>query len=150
VEPAFKLETLHTAAHVYNLAGRHEDALYLCREGLGLARDLGVQFVTADWLGISGDAYYGLGRYSEAAESLRSALPVYRDHFMRRHYGLCLLKIGHAHQAMGEYQAAIDHLTESLGIFDGLQLEHYAERAREALISCHSHQRTTCDQPPEA
>jgi tetratricopeptide (TPR) repeat protein/transcriptional regulator with XRE-family HTH domain len=132
-EPAFRQETLHTAAHVYNLAGRHDDALHLCREGLGLARALGVQLVTAEWLGISGDAYYGLGRYSEAAESLRNALPVFRDHFMRRHHALCLLKMGYAYQAMGDYQAADRHLKESLGIFDQLQLGHYAEQAREAL-----------------
>ncbi len=149
-EPAYKQETLHTAGHVYNLAGRHEDALHLCQEGLGLARDLGSQFVTADWLGISGDAYQGLGRYREAAESLQNALPIYRDHFIRRHHGLCLLKIGHAYQAMGDYQAAIRHLKESLDIFEELQLGHYTARARETLITCQSLQHPTSDQLPNA
>ncbi len=124
---------LHTVAHVYNLTGRHEGALHLCEDGLGLARDLGVRVATADWLGITGDPYYGLGRYHEAAESLRSALPIYRDHFMHRHHALCLLKMGYAYQAVGDYQAAIPHLDESLGIFDKLQLGHFAERARGAL-----------------
>ena len=66
-EPAFEHEALHTAAHVYNLAGRHEDALDLCQQGMSLARVLGVQNMEAEWLGVSGDAYYGLRRYREMA-----------------------------------------------------------------------------------
>ena len=132
-EPAFEQETLHTLAHVNNLAGRHEVALRFSQEGLSLARDLGLQTTMAEWLGIRGDAYHGLGRYREAAESLRSALPIYRDHFMRRHHALCLLKMGYAYQALGDRQAAIGHLQECLAIFDQLQLGHYAERARETI-----------------
>lgn len=115
----------------------------LCQVGLGLAKDLGAP--TADWLGVIGDAYYNLGRYQEAAESLRSALPQFRDHFMLRHQGLCLLKMGYAHQAMGDYEIAIGYLTESLAIFDQLQLGHFAERARETLITCQSGQRALRD-----
>jgi transcriptional regulator with XRE-family HTH domain/tetratricopeptide (TPR) repeat protein len=135
-EPAFEHEILHTVAQVYSLAGRHGDALHLCLEGRGRARDLGLQVAAADYLGISGDAYYRLGRYRESAESLRSALPIYRDHFMRRHHALCLLKMGHAYQAMGDYQTAIGHLQESLDIFGQLQLDHHVARAREALVAC--------------
>src|SRR5258708_4216307 len=58
-EPAFEHQVLHTVAHVYNLTRRHEGALHLCEDGLGLARDLGVRVATADWLGITGDPYYG-------------------------------------------------------------------------------------------
>jgi tetratricopeptide (TPR) repeat protein/transcriptional regulator with XRE-family HTH domain len=147
-EPAFEAEILHTAAHVYNLAARHEDALRLCQDGLSMAQSLGAPI--ADWLGVLGDAYYGLGRYHEAAESLRSALPMFRDHFMHRHQGLCLLKMGYAHQAMGDHHAAVRYLKESLGIFDQLQLGHYAGRARETLMACQSFQRATSDQPPDA
>ena len=132
-QPSFEQEVLHTVAAVYTLAGRYTDALRLCQEGLGLARDLGVQPAIADWLGMFGDVYHGLGRYGEAAESLRSALPIYRDHFMRRHHGLCLLKMGYAHQAMGDHLAAIRCLQESLDIFSQLQLAHYARRARDTL-----------------
>jgi tetratricopeptide (TPR) repeat protein len=114
-----------------------------------MAGDLGVRVATADWLGLSGDAYYGLGRYRESADSLRSALPIYRDHFMRRHHGLCLLKMGHAYQAMGDHQAAIRSLQECLGIFGQLQLDHYAMRARETLIICRDSQRADSDRPPE-
>jgi tetratricopeptide (TPR) repeat protein/transcriptional regulator with XRE-family HTH domain len=138
-EPTFKQECLHTAGVVYNLAGRHQDALYLSEEGLAAAGDLGFQ-TAADWLAISGDAYQSLGRYQEAAETLRIALPVFRDHFMHRYHGLCLLKMGYAYQAMGDHQTAISHLNESLAIFTQLQLNHYTQRAREALsISQHSH-----------
>ena len=97
--------------------------------------------IAPDWLGLSGDAYYGLGRYLESAESLRRALPVYRDHFMRRHHGLCLLKMGYAYQAMGDHEAAIGSLQESLDIFGPLQLSHYAMRARETLMICQESQR---------
>ena len=135
-EPAFEHEILHTVAHVYILSGRHEDALGLCQDGLGMAGDLGVQVAAADWLGLTGDAYYGQGRYRESAESLRSALPIYRDHFMHRHHGLCLLKMGYAYQALGDNQTAIRCLRESLAILEPLQLEHYADRARETLVSC--------------
>ena len=131
-------EILHSIAYVYNLTGRHEDALQLGRNGLNLGRELGEQ---RDWLGLLGDAYHGLGRHSEAAESLREALPFYRDRFMR--HALCLLKMGYAYQAMGDYDAAISHLSESLDIFDQLQLAHYSQRARDALTTCHNSWRVT-------
>jgi tetratricopeptide (TPR) repeat protein len=106
-----------------------------------MAGDLGVQVATADWLGLSGDAYYGQGRYRESAESLRGALPIYRDHFMHRHHGLCLLKMGYAYQALGDNRAAIRYLRESLAILESLQLDHYAGRARETLVHCLDNQR---------
>jgi hypothetical protein len=53
----------------------------------------------ADWLGMSGDAYYGLGRYRQSVTALRSALPVFRDRFMHPHHALCLLKMGYAYKA---------------------------------------------------
>jgi tetratricopeptide (TPR) repeat protein len=140
-EPAFEQEILHTVAHVYNRAGLYEDALRLCQDGVAMARSLGVQTAMAEWLGVIGDAHYGLGRYHEAVESLRTALPTYRNHFMHRHHGLCLLKMGYAYQATGDYQAAIGHLSESLGIFGQLRLDHYTERARQALGTCESRQR---------
>jgi hypothetical protein len=33
---------------------------------------------------------------------------------MRRQHALCLLKLGYAYQAMGDYHAAVDHLEESV------------------------------------
>jgi tetratricopeptide (TPR) repeat protein len=107
-----------------------------------------LQFVVAAWLGITGDAYQGLGRYRAAAESLNAALPIFRDRFMRRHHALCLLKLGYAYQAMGDYQTAISYLTESLGILDRLKLVTYAERARQAIDACRASQRPSSEQPP--
>jgi tetratricopeptide (TPR) repeat protein/transcriptional regulator with XRE-family HTH domain len=135
--PALEHEVLHALVSVYNLVGRHEDALRLCREAPGQHQDLGALAI-ADWLGQLGDSYHGLGRYREAAESLHSALPIYRDHVMRRHHALCLLKLGYAYQAMGDHEAATSHLKESLGIFEQLRLDHYTQRARQALITCHA------------
>jgi tetratricopeptide (TPR) repeat protein len=120
---------------VYHLVGRHDDALRLCQDGLDLARDLGIKVATAEWLGIRGDAYRGFGRYREAAQSLSTALPIFRDHFVRRHQGLCLLNLGYAYQAMGDHQTAAAYLSESMAIFGHLGLGHYTERAREALNS---------------
>jgi tetratricopeptide (TPR) repeat protein/transcriptional regulator with XRE-family HTH domain len=131
---AVEYEVLHTLGHVYNLAGRHEDALRLSQQGMDTARDTAI----AEWLCIRSDAYRGLGRYREAAESLTVALPIFRGHFMRRYQGLCLLKLGQIYQAMGDHQTAARHLTESMTIFSQLQLAFYAERAREAINADHA------------
>lgn len=112
-----------------------------------LGRDLGEQAL-ADWLCVLGDAYHGLGRYGEAVESLRSALPFYRDRFMHRDHALCQLKTGYAYQAMGDRRAAISCLKNSLDIFEQLQLAHYTERARSALTACQTSQLVTSDQLP--
>jgi tetratricopeptide (TPR) repeat protein/transcriptional regulator with XRE-family HTH domain len=133
--PVFEHEVRHTVAGLYSLTGRHQDALDIGQRSLAEARRLGSQVAIADWLGIVGDAYRGLARYGEAAESLGEALPMYRDQFMRRHQGLCLLKLGYAYQAMGDCQTAADHLRESLEVFRQLQLDHFAARASEALLA---------------
>jgi tetratricopeptide (TPR) repeat protein/DNA-binding XRE family transcriptional regulator len=133
---ALQHEVLHTAAVVYQKAGRYEDALRLCQNGLELARSLRIQVATAEWAGIHGDACHGLGRYREAIDALGTALPIFRDHFMRRHHGLCLLKMGDAYLAMGDDQNAVTHLTESLDIFSQLELNHYVDRARQSLSTC--------------
>jgi tetratricopeptide (TPR) repeat protein len=134
--PAFEHEVLHTVAAVYSLVGRHEDASRLGQQGLAEARRSGAPLPIADWLGILGDAYRGLGHYRAAAESLLGALPIYPDHFVRRHHGLCLLKLGYTYRAMGDYQAAARCLQDSLDVFSQHQLPHYQARAREALLAC--------------
>jgi tetratricopeptide (TPR) repeat protein len=144
-EAALEFEVLHALAHAYNLSGRHEDALRLSQLGMDMARHLGAQAAIAGWLGIRADAHRGLGRYREAAESLTAALPIFGGHFMRRHQGLCLLRMGHTYQAMGDHQTAARYLTESMTIFSQLQLDHYTERAREALNGSH-----VGDLPPSA
>ncbi len=148
-EPIFEHEVLHTTAHVNNLAGRHDVALQVSQEGLLLAENLGGPVVTAGWFGIRGDAYQGLGRYREAAESFRRASPIFRDHFMRRMHALCLLKMGYADQALGDHQAAIGHLQESLDIFGRLQLGHYTQQALTALDACQDGRRADAGQPPD-
>ena len=135
-EPGLEHEVLHSVASVYTAVGRHEDALQLCHEGLAMAQRLGVQAAVAEWLGVRSDACRGLGRYRDAAESLLSALPIFRDHFMHRHHGLCLLKLGYTYEALGDYQAASHYLEESLDIFRRLRLTRYADRARDTLRTC--------------
>jgi hypothetical protein len=41
--------------------------------------------------------------------------------------------MGYAYQAIGDYPAATGHLSESLAIFDELQLAHFVGGAHEAL-----------------
>jgi transcriptional regulator with XRE-family HTH domain/tetratricopeptide (TPR) repeat protein len=135
-QPAYEFQALHTLTHLYNVAGRHQDALLMCAEGVDRAPDLGGPTAVAEWLGVRGDAFRGLGRHSEAAESLLGALPIFRDHFMRRHHALCLLKLGYTYQAMGEHRAAARHLQDSMDIFGRLNLAYFTDRAREALLAC--------------
>jgi tetratricopeptide (TPR) repeat protein/DNA-binding XRE family transcriptional regulator len=145
-EPGLEHEVLHSVANVYTLVGRSEDALRLCHEGLAMAQRLGVQAAIAEWLGVRGDACRALGRYREAAESLLSALPIFRDHFMHRHHGLCLLKLGYTYEALGDYQAACRYLEQSLDIFGRLRLANYADRARDTLRTCQG----LASSPPDA
>jgi tetratricopeptide (TPR) repeat protein/DNA-binding XRE family transcriptional regulator len=142
-EPALELEILHTAAHVCNLAGLHDAALRHCEVGTPLAQRLGLQVNVAALSGIRGDSHHSLGRYREAVEAFRSALPMFRDHFLHRHHALCLLKLGYAYQALGDREAAARHPQESVEIFDRLWLDHYTTRAREAPRSVRPSQLTT-------
>ena len=55
---------------------------------------------------------------------------------MRRHQALCLLKLGYAYQAMGDYRQAIADMEESLSIFRELRLTHYEERVLQTIETC--------------
>jgi DNA-binding SARP family transcriptional activator/tetratricopeptide (TPR) repeat protein len=136
-----EMEIMHSAAHVYNLTGRHQAALDICQRGLQRAREVGLPGREAEWLAILGETYDLLGRHREAAASLRAALPIFRTHLMHRFHALSLLKLGYAYQAMNNYLAAARRMEESLVIFDELQLSHYSQRAREGIASCRDHQR---------
>jgi DNA-binding SARP family transcriptional activator/tetratricopeptide (TPR) repeat protein len=130
--PAYRLSALHAAGHVYSLVGLHERAVSACLEAVDLAGALGDVFGQALALGMLGDAFHGLGRYAEAADSLRTALAVFRQHSNRRFYALCLLKLGYADEAMGSPEA-VGHLEESLRLFEELRLLPKADAARQAL-----------------
>ena len=119
---------MRAVAHVANLAGRHQEAIDLSHEALALNEKLGVGVENASWLGIVGDALHGLGRYQEAVEAFSKACPIFQDHFMRRHQALCLLKVGYAYLAMGDCQAALANMEESLPILHELRLTQYEQR----------------------
>jgi tetratricopeptide (TPR) repeat protein len=135
-QPAWELEVLHSVAHVANLTGQHEAAIGRYQEALELHQKVGVAVNKGSWLGTIADASPGLGRYQQAAETLSAALPMFRGHFMRRYQALCLLKLGYAHQAMGDYREAIINVAESLSIFRELRLAHYEERALRTIDAC--------------
>jgi len=139
-QPACERELLHTVTYAYTLAGRCLSALNMCQQGIELDRQLGFPDKESVWLGVLGDAYYGLGRYGEAADAYTRALAGYRDQFLRRHYALCQLKLGKTYQAMGRMSEAISHLEQSLALFRELHLPHYEERARQTLSLCQDDQ----------
>lgn len=147
-DPTCHREVLHTVAYVYSGAQRHTAAMKLCQRGLDLDARLGYPAGEAIWLGVLGDTYFSLKRYLEASVTLRRALETFRQNFMRRHQALCLLKLGYAHQAMGDYVSAVHHLTESLPIFAELRLRHYERRAQEALALCQKGQFSDLSEPP--
>jgi DNA-binding SARP family transcriptional activator len=144
-EPSWEMEMLHSTAHVHNTAGQHEIAIKVCHEGIDLNRRLGVSIGLFEWQGVLADAYQGLGRYQEAADILAEAVPGFRDHFMRRHHALALLKLGYAYQAMGQFTTAIGYLEQSLPIFAALRLPHYEERVQQTIQDCRNGQ---SGQPP--
>jgi transcriptional regulator with XRE-family HTH domain/tetratricopeptide (TPR) repeat protein len=142
-QPTSEQEIMHSVAHVYNLMGEYEEGLRVAQEGLARARGLSLQVAKGDWLGISADAYQGLGRYREAAQALLAALPIFRDHFMHRHHALCLIKLGYAYKSMGDGQAAARYLHQSIDMFSELELPRFQARAREALEACQTTQHAT-------
>jgi tetratricopeptide (TPR) repeat protein len=142
---------MHSVAHVANLTGRHQQAIDLCHEAFEKQRRFGVNFDQADLLGVMADAHHGLGRYREAAEALSMALPIFRDHFMRRHHALCLLKLGYAYQAMGDYGQAITSAQESLPIFRELRLAQYEKQVFQTIANCERGLKlTTLPLPPHS
>jgi tetratricopeptide (TPR) repeat protein len=132
-EPVYELDILRMLAHVNNLAGRHGIARDLCREGIGLSSRLGYTAGDAYFLGSLGDACHGLGRYQEAIEAYSRALPVFREHAIRRHQALCLLKMAESCQALGLHDRALPFLEECLPVFGELRLPLFGQRARRAI-----------------
>jgi DNA-binding SARP family transcriptional activator/tetratricopeptide (TPR) repeat protein len=132
-EPVYELDILRMLAHVNNLAGRHGIARDLCREGIGLSSRLGYTAGDAYFLGSLGDAYHGLGRYRDAIDAYMSALPIFREHGLRRHEALCLLKMAESCQALGSHDRALPFLEECLPVFGDLRLPLYEQRARRAI-----------------
>jgi DNA-binding SARP family transcriptional activator/tetratricopeptide (TPR) repeat protein len=131
----YKLVVQHCLAYVCTLVNQHERAAIVCREAIELSCELGDIASEALMRGILGDAYQGLGRYSDAADSLKRALPALRRDQRQRLHAVCLLKLGYAYEAMGSPEA-IGYLEESARIFTELRLPRKADAARLALQRC--------------
>ena len=108
----------------------------MCLRRIELSRELGSPCSEALALGVLGDAYYGLGRYQEAADTWLQALPVFRDHGRSRYHALCLAKLGHEYEAMGRYPEAIRYLEQSVPVFRRMRLQHKIEHALAAIDRC--------------
>jgi tetratricopeptide (TPR) repeat protein len=127
---------LHRLAFVCTMAGQCDRAIELCARRRGLSWKMKDVRGEALSLGVLGDAYQGLGRYQDAVQAFSQALPVFRDHFIRRHHGLCLFKLGCAHRALGNHRQAAQHLAESVPVFRDLRLPAYEQRALRILSEC--------------
>ena len=132
-EDSFRQYVLHDLAHSCIKAGRYHEAIELSLRRFELCRQVGDLRGEALSMAVLGDAYHGLGRFEDAVSAFEQALPVFRDHFIRRFQAVCLFKLGCAHAAMGNPMQANRSLRESLPIFRELRLPAYEESVREAL-----------------
>jgi len=124
---------LHSLAFSCTRAGKHDEAIELLLQRFELCQKLGDLRGQALSMGVLGDAYHGLGRYEDAVAAFERALPVFRDHFIRRHHALCLFKLGCAYGAMGDATQAERSLQESLPIFRELRLYAHEDQVRQVL-----------------
>jgi tetratricopeptide (TPR) repeat protein len=130
---SFVQYALHTLAYGCSRAGRYQEAIYLSLRRLELCRKVGDLPGQALAMGMLGDAYYGLGRYQDAMTAFEQALPVFRDHFIRRFQAVCLFKLGCVHAATNNPGQAERFLRDSLPIFRELRLPIYEDKVHEAL-----------------
>jgi DNA-binding SARP family transcriptional activator/tetratricopeptide (TPR) repeat protein len=135
-EQARELDTLRMLAHVNNRAGRYSVAERLAREGMELAGERHYLADYAYFLGSLGDACCGLGRYQNAIDAFGRALPTFREHGLRRHEALCLLKMAESHLALGHTSRANAYLVQCQPVFTELRLPEYVRRAQKAIDRC--------------
>lgn len=135
-EQTRELDTLRMLAHANNLAGHHSTAGRIAVQGIDLAGERHYVADRAYFTGALGDACYGLGKYRDALDAFGRALPTFREHRLRRHEALCLLKMAESHLALGETSPARAYLTECAPLFTELQLPAYIQRVQRALKEC--------------
>lgn len=131
--PTFLQYALHNLSHTCELSGEHDRAVELATRRRELCRAEGDLRGAALSEALRGDAYFSLGRYSEAVDAYTQALPVFRYHSIRRFEGLCRYKLGCAYWKAGDAEQAALHLSESLPIFRDLRLPGFEERAQQLL-----------------
>jgi DNA-binding SARP family transcriptional activator/tetratricopeptide (TPR) repeat protein len=135
-EQARELDTLRMLAHVNNLTSRHSAAEHLSRQGIDLAGQRNYVADRAYFIGALGDACQGLGRYQDAIDAFGRALPMFREHGLRRHEALCMLKMAESHLALGNTNQARPYLILCQPTFRQLQMSAYLQRAQKALATC--------------
>jgi tetratricopeptide (TPR) repeat protein len=135
-EQTHELDTLRMLAHVNNRAGCHPVAEQIARQGVDLAGEWHYIADRAYFLGALGDACYGLGRYQDALDAFSRALPVFQEHWLRRHEALCLLKMAESHLALGHTSPASTYLGQCQPLFRQLRMSAYVLRAQNAMKRC--------------
>jgi DNA-binding SARP family transcriptional activator/tetratricopeptide (TPR) repeat protein len=132
-EQTRELDTLRMLAHVNTFTGRHPAAERIARQGIELAQERNYVADHAYFLGTLGDACHGLGRYQDAIDAFSRALPTFRQHGLRRHEALCLLKMAESHLALGNDRQARTCLEQCQPMFTELQMPAYVHRAQKGL-----------------
>jgi transcriptional regulator with XRE-family HTH domain/tetratricopeptide (TPR) repeat protein len=134
-ELAHELDTLRMLAFVNYLTGRYPLAERTARQGIDLADERNYVADRAYFLGVLGDACHALGRYQDAVDAFGRALPTFREHGLRRHEALCLLKMAESHLALGDTSQARPGLIQCQPMFNQLQMPAHAQRAQKAMAN---------------
>jgi DNA-binding SARP family transcriptional activator/tetratricopeptide (TPR) repeat protein len=131
--PVGEHRALRHLAQVSLLAGDIPMAIVQARASIDVATRAAHPWGVADSTGLLTDAYQALGRYRDAIDTLSTLLPVFDRFHGRYGRGRCLLRLGQAHQALGNAPQSARYLSESLTIFSELGLESWLDRARQLL-----------------
>jgi tetratricopeptide (TPR) repeat protein len=136
-ELGWEYNAITTLAFALCRGGRHESAERCCEQGIEVSQRLGV-FVTgqAFLLGMLGDSYAGQGRHQESVESFSLAMAEFKENGDLRGQALCLLKLGRAYTALGDWQRATEALQQCFPMFSELGLPSYEDEAIKALDEC--------------
>jgi tetratricopeptide (TPR) repeat protein len=136
-ESAWEYEAVTTLAFALCQAGRYESAEQCCQQIIQASQGLDM-YVTgqAYVLGMLGDSYVGQRRYREGVEAFSQAMADFKENGDLRGQALCLLKLGRAHVALGEFRAAAGLLQQCLPMFDELGLPAYEDAVIRALNDC--------------
>ena len=110
-------------ARMYQLLGRHEEAVAALARSLDLQRRVGRRPGEAIALGNLSEAYRELGRFDEAIASAQQALGIAREIGAARGEGYALLYLGRAHLELG-------HVTEATDLLEQAAAIHHAQGDR--------------------
>ena len=123
--------TLGAVGWCQTLLGDHVRALAVCREAVGLHRELGDQLGEAAAWESLGDARHHLGQHQQAVASYRRSARLYAGLGEHYYHAEALARIGSACQAAGDRPAARGAWQQALAVLEDHHLADAGElRAR--------------------